>query len=65
MGDKKSLEQVLQELKEAEKEFNDKCIKYGIKEKQTRKKKEEQDSLESSEENTIEENKKEETSSEN
>ena len=36
----RSLEEVLKELKEAEKEYSDKCLKYGIKET-TRKKKEE------------------------
>lgn len=38
MEEKKTLEQVLAELKEAEKEYKEKCIKYGIVEKQKRKK---------------------------
>lgn len=38
MQERKTLEQVLAELKEAEKEYKEKCIKYGIVEKQKRKK---------------------------
>lgn len=38
MENKKTLEQVLQELKEAEKEYKEKCLKYGIEEKHKRKK---------------------------
>lgn len=34
----KTLEEVLEELKEAEKEFKEKCLKYGIEEKHKRKK---------------------------
>lgn len=41
MENKKTLEQVLQELKEAEKEYKEKCLKYGIEEKHKRKKPEE------------------------
>lgn len=39
----KSLEQVLQELKDAEKEYKEKCLKYGIEEKKKRKKEGEED----------------------
>lgn len=41
MVEKKTLEQVLQELKDAEKEYKEKCLKYGITEKHKRKKLEE------------------------
>ena len=33
----RSLEEVLKDLKEAEKEYREKCLKYGIEEKQKRK----------------------------
>ena len=33
----RSLEEVLIDLKEAEKEYREKCLKYGIEEKQKRK----------------------------
>jgi len=39
----KSLEQVLQELKDAEKEYKEKCIKYGIEEKRKHKKEEDEE----------------------
>ena len=42
MEKKKTLEQVLKELKDAEKEFNEKCLKYGIVEKHVKKPKEEE-----------------------
>ena len=38
MDKKRSLEEVLEDLKKAEKEYKEKCLKYGIMEKQTRKK---------------------------
>ena len=34
----RSLEEVLKDLKDAEKEYQEKCLKYGIEEKQKRKK---------------------------
>ena len=40
MENKKTLEQILKELKDAEKEFNEKCLKYGISEKKEKKQKE-------------------------
>ena len=64
MNERKSLEQVLQELKEAEKEYNEKCLKYGFIEKQAKKKKEESNDLELDNNKPIEET-KEETSSQN
>ena len=41
MAEKRTLEDVLADLKEAEKEFNEKCLKYGITEKRKKKKDEE------------------------
>ena len=38
MVEKRSLEDVLADLKAAEKEFNEKCLKYGITEKRKKKK---------------------------
>ena len=64
MVEKRTLEDVLADLKAAEKEYNEKCLKYGIKEKHKRKKDDEvvenQDSIgeemaeESISENSIE-----------
>ncbi|MBR3228189.1 MAG: hypothetical protein IKF68_06545 [Erysipelotrichaceae bacterium] len=34
----RSLEEVLKDLKDAEKEYQEKCLKYGIEERQKRKK---------------------------
>lgn len=52
MENKKTLEQVLKELKDAEKEFNEKCLKYGIVEKREKKPKEETAIIEESKEKT-------------
>ena len=41
MAEKRTLEDVLADLKEAEKEYNEKCLKYGITEKRKKKKDEE------------------------
>ena len=41
MKDMKTLDEILKELDEAEKEFKEKCIKYDIQETSKRKKKEE------------------------
>ena len=38
----RSLDEVLQELKQAEKEYQEKCKKYGIQEKEKKKKQDEQ-----------------------
>lgn len=49
----RTLDEVLKDLKEAEKEFSDKCLTYGITEKTVRKKKE---NIEEKEDNPQEEN---------
>ena len=45
MAEKRSLEDVLADLKAAEKEFNEKCLKYGITEKRKKKKDDEDEPL--------------------
>lgn len=42
----RTLEEVLKELEEAEKEFNEKCQKYGIEATNKRKKKDEEETKE-------------------
>lgn len=51
MAEKRTLEEVLSDLKEAEKEYKEKCLKYGIIEKQKRKKEESNDTNEDQTEN--------------
>ncbi|MBR0462451.1 MAG: hypothetical protein IJJ00_07055 [Erysipelotrichaceae bacterium] len=46
----RSLEEVLKDLKEAEKEYQEKCLKYGIEEKQKRKLKADDDPKNSNDE---------------
>jgi len=49
----RSLEEVLKELKDAEKEYQEKCLKYGIQEKVKRKPKTEEGQVDP---NTVNEN---------
>lgn len=46
MVERRTLEDVLNDLKEAEAEYKEKCLKYGITEKHKRKKNSEEDALE-------------------
>lgn len=56
MAEKRSLEDVLADLKAAEKEFNEKCLKYGITEKRKKKKDDENEPLEGQDLIQIEDN---------
>lgn len=56
MAEKRSLEDVLADLKAAEKEFNEKCLKYGITEKRKKKKDDENEPLEGQDLKQIEDN---------
>lgn len=46
MVEKRTLEDVLNDLKEAEKEYKEKCLLYGIEEKHKRKESNEEETLE-------------------
>lgn len=54
MVERRTLEDVLEDLKQAEKEYKEKCLKYGITEKIKRKKKDDPNAVESEEEVTQE-----------
>ena len=65
MIERRTLEDVLNDLKEAENEYKEKCLKYGITEKVKRKKVTEEENLETSENEQSEEAVPEEASIEN
>lgn len=65
MIERRTLEDVLNDLKEAENEYKEKCLKYGITEKVKRKKVTEKENLETNENEQSEEAVPEEASIEN